>query len=592
MSQPFLEFFERIRDRNEYIEAPGDAPVEEEGEEVVEVRSPDILSLEDSDDGSGDVHAVNWDDVKRSNKIGPLLSTLREEQEKQPMTQRESYSIEHLKRLYQFVPARPYSKPRANKLCAKVHPKPCPYGCKSCHFCRQRSTEPKTVCSVCDGVNNYYGGPARGYWCGSCLWLRIGENIDEVRGRKDWVCPACRDICNCSGANCMRIKRGWFPTNQLSHEAKEQGYKSVAHYLVLTHLSEQASAAPIDQLLGRERRRRKKPALSHRSVAEEEPAHGGESVPSRRRPLRQGELPLQFKGERTRRKALEIASKPRLEKEIAEIVHDLGAPEHTSIFTQLTAGLNETSKEPGNISKFLCILDDDLKDIDEEEEEENNQLQGRVSEKIGIGLPVAEHEDITPSAFYPSSASTKYITRVRAIESGPRKRQKAPKVGASLLPPKRPRGAITTKESRKPSDPSHLSPTKYNGNEEEDNMINLEEDKEETWCSAELEGENISPVAKNSVSHEDCRAIGPTQQTGTPQKSVHRNFPIPFTSYQPRNLTYMDEFVWNSLCLRAMSIIDAVKTFYKFHPDVSDSYKELIDETTDREIYDNMVSFA
>lgn len=43
----------------------------------------------------------------------------------------------------------------------------------------------------------------------------------------------------------MRIKRGWFPTNQLSHEAKEQGFRSVAHYLVLTHVSSTAAAAPI-----------------------------------------------------------------------------------------------------------------------------------------------------------------------------------------------------------------------------------------------------------------------------------------------------------------------------------------------------------
>ena len=185
-----------------------------------------------------------WDEVKRSSRIGPLLSTLRAEHEKQPAALRESYSIEHLKRLYQFVPRRAYERPRSSELCSKVHPKPCPYGCKSCHFCRQRTTEIKTVCSVCEGVNNYYGGPARGYWCGSCLWLRMGENIDEVRQMSDWICPGCRDICNCSGANCMRIKRGWFPTQQLSHEAREQGYKSVAHYLVLTHLSEECNPAP------------------------------------------------------------------------------------------------------------------------------------------------------------------------------------------------------------------------------------------------------------------------------------------------------------------------------------------------------------
>jgi Zinc-finger domain of monoamine-oxidase A repressor R1 len=140
---------------------------------------------------------------------------------------REVYSIEHVRRLNMFKPVQPYRKPRKNMLCSKEHPQPCPYHCKTCHFCRQRTTEVKTVCSSCDGCNNFFGGPARGYWCGSCLWLRVGENIDEVRQLSDWQCPACRDICNCSGANCMRLKRGWFPTNQLSHEANAMGFNSV-----------------------------------------------------------------------------------------------------------------------------------------------------------------------------------------------------------------------------------------------------------------------------------------------------------------------------------------------------------------------------
>lgn len=143
---------------------------------------------------------------------------------------REVYSMEHVKRLTMFAPARPYNRPRKNNMCSKTHPQPCPYNCKTCHFCRQRTTEIKTVCSTCNGVNNFYGGPARGYWCGSCLWLRVGENIDEVRDRSDWQCPACRDLCNCSGANCMRLKRGWFPTNQLSHEATQMGFASVSYY--------------------------------------------------------------------------------------------------------------------------------------------------------------------------------------------------------------------------------------------------------------------------------------------------------------------------------------------------------------------------
>jgi len=187
---------------------------------------------------------VPWTEMRKaSHHVGRQLSALRAEQDRLPPPNREHYSLDHVRRLDLFPPTKPYTRPRANRMCAKAHPQPCPYECKTCHFCRQRTTEAKTVCSRCEGVNNFYGGPARGYWCGSCLWLRMGENIDEVRDLNSWVCPACRDLCNCSGANCMRIKRGWFPTNQLSHEAREQGFKSVAHYLVLTHVSTSGALA-------------------------------------------------------------------------------------------------------------------------------------------------------------------------------------------------------------------------------------------------------------------------------------------------------------------------------------------------------------
>jgi hypothetical protein len=189
---------------------------------------------------------VDWDAVRGARlQLGRQLTALRAEQDQLPLARREAYSEEHVARLEMFRPAAPYRRPRANRLCAKAHPQPCPYGCRTCHFCRQRTTEVKTACRLCEGVNNFYGGPQRGSWCGSCLWLRVGENVDEVRGRPDWACPACRDVCNCSGANCMRLKRGWFPTAQLAHEAREQGFRSVAHYLVLTHVSAAAAAAPI-----------------------------------------------------------------------------------------------------------------------------------------------------------------------------------------------------------------------------------------------------------------------------------------------------------------------------------------------------------
>jgi hypothetical protein len=56
--------------------------------------------------------------------------------------------------------------------------------------------------------------------------MRMGENIVEAREDPEWRCPVCRDICNCSGANCLRAKRNLFPTQQLTHEALSFGWQA------------------------------------------------------------------------------------------------------------------------------------------------------------------------------------------------------------------------------------------------------------------------------------------------------------------------------------------------------------------------------
>ena len=242
-----------------------------------------------------------------------------------------------MKRLEMFKPMNDYSRPRANKLCSKDHPQPCPYGCKTCHFCRQRTTEIKTVCSMCNGVNNFYGGPARGYWCGSCLWLRIGENIDEVRDRSDWICPGCRDLCNCSGANCMRIKRGWFPTNQLSHEARDQGFRSVAHYLVHTHLSAATAAAPIADNTSH---------ATRVAMTRQRPGDAEELMPPGKR-----QRTLKFNANSAREQALERASESRLQSEIAAVLEELGAG-----FGSNSAGGGGTMRNTTNDNRAMSAL--------------------------------------------------------------------------------------------------------------------------------------------------------------------------------------------------------------------------------------------
>ncbi|XP_031403445.1 cell division cycle-associated 7-like protein [Punica granatum] len=116
-----------------------------------------------------------------------------------------------------------------------------------CHFCRQKTlcseedckrcgnlnvNEPcigKTDCSVC---HSGYGVLCRG-----CLKVRYGEEMEEVRENKEWMCPHCVEakglnpfwICNSS--MCLR-KRNKMPTGRAICRAREMGYKSVAHLLM------------------------------------------------------------------------------------------------------------------------------------------------------------------------------------------------------------------------------------------------------------------------------------------------------------------------------------------------------------------------
>ncbi|XP_038984895.1 uncharacterized protein LOC103695830 isoform X2 [Phoenix dactylifera] len=116
-----------------------------------------------------------------------------------------------------------------------------------CHFCRQKKlcgeedckrcgdgdiNQPcigKTECSVCHSSN--------GVLCRACLKVRYGEEMEEVRMKKDWMCPHCIEekginpywICNSS--LCL-TKRKMVPTGIAIYQARKQGYKSVAHFLM------------------------------------------------------------------------------------------------------------------------------------------------------------------------------------------------------------------------------------------------------------------------------------------------------------------------------------------------------------------------
>ncbi|CAA7387682.1 unnamed protein product [Spirodela intermedia] len=94
---------------------------------------------------------------------------------------------------------------------------------KTCHQCRQKTLGYRTHCSSCNLV--------QGQFCGDCLYMRYGENVLEAIKNPGWVCPVCRDICNCS---LCRTKKGWAPTGCLYKKVVSLGFKSVAHFLIQT----------------------------------------------------------------------------------------------------------------------------------------------------------------------------------------------------------------------------------------------------------------------------------------------------------------------------------------------------------------------
>lgn len=95
-----------------------------------------------------------------------------------------------------------------------------------CHQCRQKTIDSKVHCSRCPAIGSYF--------CGTCLQARYGENKLEVFETMDtWLCPRCRGFCNCS---MCRNEAGYGPSGVLAPLARKLGYKSAAHYLVMTNL--------------------------------------------------------------------------------------------------------------------------------------------------------------------------------------------------------------------------------------------------------------------------------------------------------------------------------------------------------------------
>ncbi|KAG7200475.1 hypothetical protein KM043_001041 [Ampulex compressa] len=99
----------------------------------------------------------------------------------------------------------------------------------SCHQCRQKTMDTKTVCrsGECIGV--------RGQFCGPCLRGRYGESAVEALKDPNWACPPCRGLCNCS---ICRTRSGLRPTGILAPVVQKEGFSSVTDYLQSAEIDE------------------------------------------------------------------------------------------------------------------------------------------------------------------------------------------------------------------------------------------------------------------------------------------------------------------------------------------------------------------
>ncbi len=231
-------------DRDDGVERDGEVEGDARGSEAVGTGGGNA-SLDGASVASG----------VRVGRVGPELRELRAAQGES----REYYTMEHYNRLYGAETAWRRTSRGSKTWCKDVHGPGC-RECTTCHFCRQKTTDVKTTCQCGFWSRAPPGGRGRGVWCGWCLEMRMGENLEEALADSEWRCPVCRDICNCSGANCLRAQRNLFPTQQLTAEALNYGWPSVAHYLITTAIVSGKDAPPMLDLPAAytERRRRQR----------------------------------------------------------------------------------------------------------------------------------------------------------------------------------------------------------------------------------------------------------------------------------------------------------------------------------------------
>ena len=216
-----------------------------------DAREPDARDPRGVDDEEREVLCAAVSDASapprhvpgiNSGHIGPELAKLRAAQGEHA----EYYTLEHYDRLYGRRRAWARDARGSKVWCKDVHGPGC-RECTSCHFCRQKTTDVKTRCQCGEWRKAPPGGRGARVWCGWCLEMRMGENIAEALADDQWRCPVCRDICNCSGANCLRASATCSRRSSSRRGAAVRVRRgALPHHHAHTH--ERARAAPVLQL--------------------------------------------------------------------------------------------------------------------------------------------------------------------------------------------------------------------------------------------------------------------------------------------------------------------------------------------------------
>lgn len=285
------------------------------------------------------------------------------------------------------------------------------------------------------------------------------------------------------------------------------------------------------------------------------------------------------------RKALELASRSRLQKEISSIIKDFQSSGGTSILDRITHQNPSSRHAQGENQQFLCILDQDMLD-ESEDPNEDDKVQHTSTLAPERPANIGKVPKLSMNTSTTSEEPAKILAKRRHEE--PLKNAKyIQEPLRDLLPPKDPiKGPFGNKAQREST--THDIEWKH-----------ADIEKINSTKNNSLERKIPSPVQGHNEEQEEIliesvpEQLPPDRQPGhpVPQKLPEKSLLESHIPVEETRGYSIDEFVWNGLCLRALSAVESVRTLYKFHPLTQECRDPIIDPEADIALYQSTVRF-